>query len=330
MSESNKPLSKSLIVTALLFFIAASSAIILYVPSKAHYTVTHNFIQESPSIPIGRITIPYSLQHQDIDDILVYFDKDFPLPVTISKSHESYIIDLEAKDSLAYNPRGLLPLKVQYKLNYHENKALETTEPDFRYYLGPEKGMETAYPQLISRARSIAPGDMTQEEQVEALKTYLISTIALSQNSSQSAQKTLDEQSGNQIDRALLFGALCRTRGIASRLKQGLTLKLFLPNQSKKISNQDLSLNYWPEYFHKEHGWQKVNLPKVASFKKPSWPVLDLGEYNLTDINYNLEFTSLEIKLVSYNKTTYILLAFTLFILSTIIIFRYKGKEETM
>ena len=310
----------------LLVFIFGGLAIIYFVPKVSHYTIVQTYrLNNNTDSSKGLFILPGNQQNQTIKDIKMHFSKEEPLEYISEENGEYYSLRFENKS----NYLVMLPLKIEYQVTFSETSVRQKREPNYRYYLGPELGMETNHPFLISTARQLAPKEINENEKIQAIGEFTENTIKLAGKSTKSALETLNTKSGDGRDKALLFAALCRTRGLPSRLKKGMAIDLIFPGQKISADVDNISIKYWSEYYNEENGWLYAREKSYSFADKLNRPTLDFGEYNLNlGEQALLPFDSIEISLNWFNHATYILiLLFTLIIAGLLFRKFYRDRQ---
>lgn len=137
--------------------------------------------------------------------------------------------------------------ELAYDLSACQGSLIDAfTQPEFR--------IESANPQIVALAKSLAKGKGTLCEQVRAFYDYIGNTLVYTPNDANwGAQAALGPMGSDCTEYASLLAALSRARGIPARYFEGL---LYLD----QWTNADAKI---------EHAWPDVYLPGIG------WTAMD-------------------------------------------------------
>jgi transglutaminase-like putative cysteine protease len=138
-----------------------------------------------------------------------------------------------------------------------ESKSLPITySRSYQKTLGPYVGLEGVTPHVEQMARQIASGvRYSTSDYLSALNEFIFSKFAYEireEGNPNTPDFTLTNRRGSCRDYAVLFSALCRAMGLATRFVSGY----YIGNAPVDVPNQTHHLHAWVEVYLPGGGWR--------------------------------------------------------------------------
>ncbi len=278
----------SLIIVITLLTTGTALIFMLIPGSSTYYVVEKLHMEEKKPLLFNRglFFMPPSNHNQEIVDAALKINETTPARKILEETNGQKYYLLDPLDL----PPGKNTMRLSYQVILKDHPRPEMHSLPYQLYLGPSEGIETSHPQIVSAARNLTELDNSKEENINILQRFIAGSIQEKDDGDySSALEALNNREGSEKDKALLLTALARTRGIPSRLIEGLYLSPSFPS----ITRTPL-LHYWVEYHDPEKGWVRCTPNKNSIFSVLNYPFLEKGIMKDLDISQGEEVVIFE------------------------------------